>query len=321
MRILAAYYEQAMDPAVPEHQTISEALPTYQPPFVGREQELRQLQALFDGAAAGHGALIAITGEPGIGKTSLCEQLAEYVTSRGGQTLVGHCYEEGSLSMPYLPFVESLGGYVLNRDVDALRAELGAGAADVARIVPEVNARMTVELRPAGDPEDDRWRLQQAVIGFLRNASSVRPILLVLEDLHDADRGTLDLLVHVGRNLQHTRTLVVSTYRQVEVDRAHPLSATLAELRRSAQFQRLLLRGLTAEHVQRLLSKLGLGAAATDLAEPVHRQTEGNPLFVLEVARFLTEEGLITGASGGGSAVCVRGGALEHSGGSARRHR
>jgi adenylate cyclase len=84
---------------------------------VGREPELKQLQSAFDAAISGQGALMMVTGEPGIGKTALCEQLATYVTLRGGRTLVGHCYEKGSLSLPYLAFVEALRSYVLSREV------------------------------------------------------------------------------------------------------------------------------------------------------------------------------------------------------------
>jgi hypothetical protein len=158
--------------------------PLYRRTFVGREDELGQLRAGFDAAASGQGALVMVVGEPGIGKTALIEQLATYAALRGGKALVGHCYEEGSLSLPYLPFVEALRSYVLTHEPDRLRDELGSGAADVARIISEVRDRVQVELRPAGDPEDDRWRLFQGVTGFLRNAASVQPILLVLEDLH-----------------------------------------------------------------------------------------------------------------------------------------
>src|SRR5439155_21558274 len=119
-----------------------------------------------------------------------------------GRALIGHCYEEGSLSLPYLPFVEAMRSYVLTREPEALRAELGSGAVDVARIVSEVRDRVPVEARPPGDPEEERWRLLQSVTGFLRNASQVQPLLLVLEDLHDADRDTLDLLMHLTRNLE-----------------------------------------------------------------------------------------------------------------------
>src|SRR5207237_5036632 len=105
---------------------------------------------------------------------------------------------------------------------------------------------------PAGDPEDDRWRLLQAITSFLRNASTVQPLCIVLEDLHWADRGTLDLLLHVSRNLQGARLLTVGTYRDVEVDRTHPLSGTLAEMRRDAHFLRVPLSGLTVAEVQRM---------------------------------------------------------------------
>jgi len=121
----------------------------------------------------------------------------------------------------------------------------------------------------------------------------VQPLVVILEDLHDADRGTLDLLTHVSRNLGGSRLLVVGTYRDIEVDRTHPLSATLAELRRVASFRRVLLRGLTADEVQRMLSLLSGQEASWRLVEAVHRQTEGNPLFIQEVLRYLVEEGLI----------------------------
>jgi hypothetical protein len=228
--------------------------PIYGRTFVGREPELRQLQTAFDAALSGQGSLAMVVGEPGIGKTSLCEQLATYVAVRGGRALVGHCYEEGSLSLPYLPFVEAMRSYVVTRQPDDLRQDLGTGAADVARLVSEITDRLHVELRQAGDPDDDRWRLLQAVGGFLRNASSVQPLVLIVEDLHDADRGTIDLLLHLSRHLQGARLVIVGTYRDVEVDRAHPLSGALAELRRSGSFLRIPLRGLTVDEVHRMMS-------------------------------------------------------------------
>jgi len=265
--------------------------PLYRRVFVGREREVRQLQAAFDAALSGKGALAMVVGEPGIGKTAVCEQLATYVTLRGGTTLTGHCYEEGSLSLPYLAFVEALRSYAISRPPEALRAELGTAASDLARIVSEVRERLAVEPRPPGDPEEDRWRLLQAVSGFLRNASAVQPLLLVLEDLHWADQGTLDLLQHLARNLSGARLLVIGTYRDVEVDRSHPLSATLAELRRGAEFGRVLLRGLGTPEVQRMLLAITGAEVPGSLAESIHRQTEGNPLFVQEVVRYLVEEG------------------------------
>jgi class 3 adenylate cyclase len=267
--------------------------PIYRQTFVGREAELRQLQAAFDGALSGNGALVMVVGEPGIGKTSVCEQLATYAAMRGGRTLRGHCYEEGSHSLPYLPFVEAMRTYVLDRDPDALRSELGSNAPYVARIVSEVRDRLEVEQPTGGDPDDDRWRLLQGVTTFLRNAANVQPLVIVLEDLHWADKGTLDVLTHIARSLEGARLCIVGTYRDVEVDRSHPLSGALAELRRITNFSRVTLRGLSAEDVQKMLANIAGRDVPWALAEQVHRQTEGNPLFVQEVLRYLVEEGFL----------------------------
>jgi tetratricopeptide (TPR) repeat protein len=272
--------------------------PLYRRVFVGREAELRQLQSAFDGAMSGQGALLIVVGEPGIGKTALCEQLSTYVTLRGGKTLVGHCYEEGSLSLPYLAFVEALRSYVLSREIKDLRKELGTGAADVARIVSEVRERLKIKLQPPSDAEEARYRLLQGVTSFLSNAATVQPLLVVLEDLHDADKGTLDMLTYVSRNLAEMRLLIVGTYRDVEVDRSHPLSAALAELRRVSTCGRVLLRGLNADEVRQMLWSLTSEELPWGFAEAVHRQTEGNPLFVQEVVRYLAEEGLVTREEG-----------------------
>jgi tetratricopeptide (TPR) repeat protein len=281
--------------------------PLYRRTFVGRENETRQLHQVYDAAVSGQGGLVMVVGEPGIGKTAICEQLATYVQLRGGKTLVGHCYEEGSLSLPYLAFVEAMRSYVLARDPESLRSELGTGAAEVARIVSEVRDRVqlpqtarpeALEGRNAGNPEDDRWRLLNAVSSFLRNAASVQPLVIVLEDLHWADRGTLDLLLHIARNLEGTRLLIVGTYRDVEVDRTHPLSATLGDLRRINTFLRLPLRGLTVDEVHRMYEAIRGQSVQWGQAEAVHRATEGNPLFVQEILRYLVEEGIVVRQDG-----------------------
>jgi len=270
----------------------------YRRVFVGREAELQRARDAFDRAASGRGSLLMVVGEPGIGKTALCEQLADYVTGRGGQMLVGHCYEEGSLSLPYLPFVEALRTYVLTVEAEDLKGELGNGAPDVARIVSEIRDKMRVELRPAGDPEEDRWRLLNAVTDFLRSMAQNQPLMLMLEDLHWADRGTVDLLVHLARSSSGAPLLVVGTYRDVEVDRSHPLSGALVDLRRVGELPRILLRGLTPDEVQRLINTITGQEVRWGFAESLHRQTEGNPLFIQEVLRYLVEEGEVVQRDG-----------------------
>jgi serine/threonine protein kinase/class 3 adenylate cyclase len=272
---------------------LDQSNPIYRRTFVGREEEVKQLEKAFDAALSGQASLVMVVGEPGIGKTTITEQLSTYVGMRGGKPLVGHCYEEGSLSLPYLPFVEAMRSYVLQQDREQLTSQLGSGAAEVARIVSEVRDRVTVDSPASSSPEEERFRLFQAVASFLRNASGAQALCLVLEDLHDADKGTMEMLVHLARNLAGARILLVGTYRDVEVDRTHPLSAALAELRRIESFQRIPLRGLSPEEVQRMLSNIAGQDVQYILAEAVYRQTEGNPLFVQEVVRYAAESGLI----------------------------
>ena len=166
--------------------------------FVGRERELGELRAAFDDAVSGNGRLVMVVGEPGIGKTALCEELAGYAQEQGGTTLIGHCYEEGSLSLPYLPFVQAMRSYVVSRSEDDLTADLGDSASHVARLMPEIRDKLGVEPGAPTDPEEDRYRLLTGVTTFLTNASKSRPLAIVLEDLHDADSGTLEMLTYLS---------------------------------------------------------------------------------------------------------------------------
>jgi DNA-binding CsgD family transcriptional regulator len=260
---------------------------------VGRGRELEHLKTALESARGGRGSMVMLVGEPGIGKTALCEQLSTFVEQRGGLSLVGHCYPEGSASLPYQPFVEALEGFARPRDAKTLRLELGPGAPEVARIVPFVKALLQLEPAPGESPEDDRLRLLDGVLGCLRTIGASQPLLLVLEDLHDADRGTLDLLVYLARHLAGTPLLAVGTYRDVDVDRAHPLAAALAELRRVSQVERLQLGELSVDEVQKLMATSTRQSVPRSLAELVHRRSGGNALFTRELLRFLVSESLV----------------------------
>jgi class 3 adenylate cyclase len=178
--------------------------------------------------------------------------------------------------------------YVTERAEDPLREELGSAGPDVAKLVSEVTLRLPdVQPAPPGEPERDRYRLFDGVATFLLNASRGTPVVLVLDDLHWADRPTLLMLEHLARRLAGSRLLILGTYRDVDLDRRHPLAETLAGLRRDPGFERIVLRGLTAEEVLELFqARAGgeeLGPRAAEVAVAVHRETEGNPFFIESV--------------------------------------
>src|SRR5205807_903419 len=189
---------------------------------------------------------------------------------------------------------QAMRGYVREREPDQLRRELGSSAAALAEILPELNAKLPgLTALPSAEPAQARFRLFDSVASFLRAGSADQPIVLVLDDLHWADAGSLALLEFLARELEGSRLLVLGTYRDVELTKGHPLAATLAELTRERLYERVLLRGLDAEDVGRFIAGTAGIAPPEALVAAVYRHTEGNPLFVTEVVRLLVQEGAL----------------------------
>ena len=162
--------------------------------FVGRTQELAQLKAALDDALSGQGRLFMLVGEPGIGKTRTTQELASYAENRGAQVFWGRCYEEEG-APPYWPWVQIMRAYVAQAVAEQLGIEMGAGAADIAEIVPNIRGKITdLATPPALEPEAARFRLFDSITTFLKNAAQSQPLMLVLDDLHRADRSSLLLL-------------------------------------------------------------------------------------------------------------------------------
>jgi DNA-binding CsgD family transcriptional regulator len=235
-----------------------------------------------------------LVGGPGIGKTRTAEELASVARPRGAQVLWGRCLEERG-APTYWPWGQAIRYYVLERDPDTLRSQMGVGAGDIAQIVPEVQERLPdlIPPAPAEDPEQARFRLFDSITSFLKRASQEQPLLLVLDNLHWADPTSLRLLEFVTPELATARVLILGTYRDVDVSWGHPLFRTLGELTRQHLYQRVLLRGLNRDEVGQVMEAVGGVALPQELVATVHQQTEGNPLFVREVVRLLAEEGLL----------------------------
>ena len=256
------------DPATTAAPAPRVALPSVLAPrdssaFVGRQPELAALGAVWREARAGNRRLALVAGEPGIGKTRLLSELAREAQP-DGTVLYAACQEEALLS--YQPFVE------------ALRQ---AGAA-----LPEV-------AEPSGDPEARRYLLFEATSALLDELADRAPLLLVLDDLHWADRATLHLLRHLVRAPRPVPLLIVGAYREAEVDAGHPLTGLLADLRRDRLFERLSLDGFDEGAVGELIALHAGYEASSGMVGTVHAHTEGNPFFVEEVMRHLIETGVL----------------------------
>jgi tetratricopeptide (TPR) repeat protein len=265
--------------------------------FVGRQRELVELLTALDDALAGHGRLVLLSGEPGIGKTRLAEELADRAASRGADVLPGRCWEAGG-APAYWPWVQALRTFLRSMEPEVARARIGAGASYLAQMLPEVRDLVPDAAEPsAADPDSARFRLFDATATFLANAAAETPVVLFLEDLHAADTPSLLLLRFLAAQLATMPVLVVGTYRDVEVTPDHPLTSTVSELARETATRRIALRGLREDEVASFVEAVGGIEVERSLAAALRRQTNGNPLFLGESVRLLIADG-ITDAAG-----------------------
>ena len=200
--------------------------------LIGREAELTTLEMAAKAVASGEGRqVILIAGEPGQGKTTVVSELARRTHESGATVLLGRCDEE--TGAPYRPFVESLSHYVAYAPEGVLRSHVSDHGGELSRMVPALEKRLG-DLPPlqSTDPDTERYLLYAAVVGLLESAGAATPVVLVLDDLHWADKPSLQLLRHVVANTASARLLLLGTYRDAELSVAHPLTEALGALHR-----------------------------------------------------------------------------------------
>jgi tetratricopeptide (TPR) repeat protein len=265
---------------------------------VGRQAELAELHAGFESAAAGRGLLLCVAGEPGIGKTTLMEEfLAELAagerTCRLGR---GRCSERLAGTEAYLPFLEALESLLH-----------GAGGEAMAQMMKVVAPTWYVQLAPlvADDSSFARVReeakvasqerLKRELAAFLQAVARLQPLVLFLDDLHWADASTVDLLAYVGSKCAAMRLLLVLSYRPSDLLlNQHPFLRVKMELQGRGLCREILLAFLSRPDLERYLAlefpEHGFSEAFAAL---VHARTEGNPLFMVDLLRYLRERGVI----------------------------
>jgi class 3 adenylate cyclase len=269
---------------------------------VGRVAESESLaNAVKRVAASGRREVVLVSGEPGLGKTTLVAEAAQAAFDAGAIVLLGHCEED--LALPYQLFAEALGHFVTHAAEQQLIAHVAAHGSELARLVPELASRIR-ELPPtkATNSDTERFLLFAAVVGLLATTSEEHLVVLVLDDLQWADKGSLLLLRHLAGSDVAMRLLILGTYRDSERSSADALVETLAALHRLRGVSHIELAGLDDRGVVTLLEAAAgqsLDAAGVDLARAVYRETDGNPFFVTELLRHLSETGAIYQDAGG----------------------
>ena len=250
-------------------------------PFVGRDDELAGLFREWHRVRRGERRVVAISGEPGIGKTRLAAELCAAAHASGGSVLLGRCHEDGLV--PYEPFVEALRRYVAECPAQLLRDQLGGELSVLAALVPELEDR----IGPRMDPPQQlaAARLVEAIVVLVREAARSHPTILVLEDLHWAEDATAVALRHLVRETESAPLLVLATYRDTEITRDHPMIDALAEARRARVLSEVALDGLDERSVGSIVAAEAGSDASSDLVAAVHARTDGNPFFVEELVR------------------------------------
>ncbi len=269
--------------------------------FVGRERELHLFAGAWSEASTQRRVLALVAGEPGIGKTALTARAARAVRADGGLVLHGG-WDEDVLA-PFQGFREALAAYAHVCPRSILRADLRDHGAQLERLFPEIVRRFGVESAPGRTvAEAERLRLFEAVDVWLETIASRRPVMLVLEDVHWADRPSALLLQHLVRGTRPCALLMVATYRDTDIGETD-FGRTLPVLSRDRGTLRISLDGLDESNVAEMLHRAtggGLPAGAERLVKDLRSETGGNPFFLQEIVRHLTETGRLdaTGVQG-----------------------
>src|SRR3954447_24884397 len=293
-------------------------------PFAGRSRELALLRTLVPLGESDSLRFALVGGEAGSGKSRLVREFAHEAAGHGTLVLYGAC--DAVVQRPYRPFVEALEQLVRTTEPTTLRADLGPGGGELTRLLPGLAHHVgELPLPVAAEPDTERHRLHAAVADLLPPARRPAPaavaallaavgrrvpLVVVVEDGHWADVGTLLLLRHLARGAADARALVVTTFRDTEADVPRSLADALVDLRRSEGVVRMRLTGLTAAEIAEFVERAVGGDIGPDLATvgaALHHLTGGNAFLMTELWRPLLETGTMPMADAARLAAALAG--------------
>jgi tetratricopeptide (TPR) repeat protein len=275
-------------------------LPT-EPALIGREQQFEQLSQHLDSAFSGHGTTVFIGGEAGVGKTRLVTEFLNLAKKKATRVLCGWCLSEAVV--PYFPFTEAFNAYLSTINDAKMKTVMikHLGITGWLR-GPEV-ARESKGREAFSTPEIERDRTFEAAARALLQLSAQESTILFLDDLHWADHLSLALLHYIARKCRNSRLFIIGTYRSEELIRSkeeklHPLEETMFSMSREDLLTKMELNRLTRDDFPKLLTSIFHSAFDGEFVEKLYRETEGNPLFVLETLNLLAEEGFLSERGG-----------------------
>jgi DNA-binding SARP family transcriptional activator len=267
-------------------------------PLVGRHHELAELEQFFEegGDEPSAPRLALLSGDPGVGKSRLAAELGLRLQQRGAIVLAGRSPQEPLA--PYQPFLEALRHYISRAPLDHLRATVRQHAGELQRLLPELGRRIEdLPLPATGEVQTERYRLFESVVGALAAISGSSRLLLVLDDLHWADRPTLLLLRHLARAREPARMSILGVYRSSEA-KSGAFGEALEELRDEQLVTEFRLAGLGEDETAQVIAARTAAVPPAALVRALHAQTEGNPLFISQIVRELLRAGVDLNTAG-----------------------
>ncbi|MFN2263345.1 MAG: ABC transporter substrate-binding protein [Anaerolineales bacterium] len=258
--------------------------------LVGRAHELEDARALWNQTLSYRGRTLLISGEPGIGKTRLIREITTQIQISGGTALVGACYAEGGV--PYTPFIQILRSSIYLW-TDQVAEIPNVVLADLLSLMPDLQKRFP-GIEPGlkfDDPKAEQHRLFENLTSFFTMLTESRALLLVIEDIHWADSGTLHLLMHLARNTRRARLMLVSTFRDVIPVEAQVFQKMLFDLQREGLANHLRIPRLDRDQCEEMLGNMFAEEITPEFLDGIYGETEGNPFYIEEVCKALVESG------------------------------